>query len=331
MLLRSIRLALPVAAISLVAGAAMAGAASSISHPAAVSKARATHHFARRPASSRVVVKGTVTRLGATSISIRSGSRRTVTMKIVAASVLNGVQSGDTVRAYGHRQRRGGDTTRRRGGGAIILDRVVIVTPGGGGPPPPPPTTLGVTITSKPAASTTSTSATIAWTGTGAITSTDCALDAGAFATCTSPSNLTGLSVGAHSYHVRVSDGTTTAMADANWTITSAPPPPPPPSAPVNTGLPVVTAPSPPRNGNVLTTTNGTWSNTPTGYAYQWLRCTTAVATSCSNISGATGSTYTLDTSPAGGDSQKFFRVTVTATNGAGSASATSAPTTQAS
>ena len=39
--------------------------------------------------------------------------------------------------------------------------------------------------------------------------------------------------------------------------------------------------------GNNLTTTNGTWTNSPTGFAYQWLR-------GGSQISGATNTVYAL-------------------------------------
>ena len=54
-------------------------------------------------------------------------------------------------------------------------------------------------------------------------------------------------------------------------------------------------------------------------YAYQWQRC----SASCSNISGATGSTYT----PVAADVGDTLDVTVTASNSAGNASATSSKT----
>src|SRR4029077_20403156 len=82
------------------------------------------------------------------------------------------------------------------------------------------------------------------------------------------------------------------------------------PSAPVNTVLPAISGTT--QVGQTLTTTNGTWTGSPTGYAYQWKR-------GGSNISGATASTYLLVTA----DLAATITVTVTATNVIGSTSAT--------
>jgi hypothetical protein len=60
--------------------------------------------------------------------------------------------------------------------------------------------------------------------------------------------------------------------------------------------------------GNELTTTNGTWSNSPTGYTYQWKR-------NGSNISGATANTYTTTLA----DWDQDITCEVTASNGSGS------------
>ena len=43
-----------------------------------------------------------------------------------------------------------------------------------------------------------------------------------------------------------------------------------PSSAPVNTVAPVISGTT--TLGSVLTTTNGTWTNSPTSYTYQWKR-----------------------------------------------------------
>jgi hypothetical protein len=74
--------------------------------------------------------------------------------------------------------------------------------------------------------------------------------------------------------------------------------------------------------GQTLTATNGTWSNTPTAYAVQWQRCDTAGA-NCADIAAATSSTYAVTSADAG----TTLRATVTASNRFGSASATSAQT----
>ncbi len=93
-----------------------------------------------------------------------------------------------------------------------------------------------------------------------------------------------------------------------------------PPSAPANTALPAVSGTA--TQGQVLSSTTGTWSNNPSGFAYQWRRCN-AGGTGCADIAGATNSTYTL----VAADVTNTLRVVVTATNGGGSTAATSAQT----
>jgi hypothetical protein len=90
-------------------------------------------------------------------------------------------------------------------------------------------------------------------------------------------------------------------------------------AAPQNTSPPTISGQA--RVGSTLTAENGTWSNSPTSFTYQWQRCN-ADGTSCTNISGATQKTYTLSSA----DVEKRVRVVVTATNPDGSASANSAP-----
>jgi hypothetical protein len=100
---------------------------------------------------------------------------------------------------------------------------------------------------------------------------------------------------------------------------------PPPPSAPANTAPPSITG--TPQQGSTLTASTGSWSNNPTGYGYHWQDC---AATQCTDISGATSSTYT----PQAGDVGSKIDVVVTATGAGGSSSATSAqvgPVTSAS
>ena len=74
--------------------------------------------------------------------------------------------------------------------------------------------------------------------------------------------------------------------------------------------------------GQTVTVDNGRWDGTtPITFGYQWQRCTTAGT--CTDISGATRSSYV----PVASDVGYRLRATVTATNSAGSASAASSPT----
>lgn len=87
--------------------------------------------------------------------------------------------------------------------------------------------------------------------------------------------------------------------------------------APSNTVAPVAT-------GTVLVSqtlsvTNGTWTNIPTSYSYQWQRDSAGNGI-YSNIGGATSNTYVLLTADTGNQ----VRCVVTATNASGSASANS-------
>jgi hypothetical protein len=93
-----------------------------------------------------------------------------------------------------------------------------------------------------------------------------------------------------------------------------------PPTAPVDNTPPSISGTA--NVGSMLTAGTGTWSNGPTGYAYQWQDCNSSGA-GCANISGATSSSYAV----ASGDAGHTIMVNVTATNAGGSASATSSPT----
>lgn len=83
---------------------------------------------------------------------------------------------------------------------------------------------------------------------------------------------------------------------------------------PANTVLPAITGTT--TEGQTLTVSNGTWTNTPDSYARQWRRGGVA-------ISGATATTYVLTADDVG----SLITATVTATNDGVSTSATSAPT----
>ena len=74
--------------------------------------------------------------------------------------------------------------------------------------------------------------------------------------------------------------------------------------------------------GQELTADSGTWTNTPTSYAYQWQRCDLD-ASVCFDVGGATGKTYGVRDADVG----YRLRVVVTATNSSGKNTARSALT----
>ncbi|HXF32528.1 MAG TPA: hypothetical protein VN522_13515 [Solirubrobacterales bacterium] len=89
---------------------------------------------------------------------------------------------------------------------------------------------------------------------------------------------------------------------------------------PENTVAPTI-SPSTPIEGKTETATQGTWNGSPTAYSYAWYRCTGTE--SCVSIPSATSSTYV----PTAIDLTKTLRVSVTASNTVGSASAISSAT----
>lgn len=84
---------------------------------------------------------------------------------------------------------------------------------------------------------------------------------------------------------------------------------------PINTALPTLSGTA--TVGQTLSCTTGTWTESPSAYAYQWQRAGV-------NILGATNNTYTLVLA----DFNTTIRCVVTATNSGGSISATSNATT---
>jgi hypothetical protein len=109
-------------------------------------------------------------------------------------------------------------------------------------------------------------------------------------------------SVGSSTY----ASNATTAVK-ANVTVTK----------PGNTKLPAISGSM--VQGTLLTASAGTWSGSaPITYSYQWLRCNSSGG-GCASIGGATGTQYRLTSSDVG----RKVRVSVTARNSAGSATAT--------
>jgi hypothetical protein len=89
---------------------------------------------------------------------------------------------------------------------------------------------------------------------------------------------------------------------------------------PANTAPPTITGTA--RVGETLNAQNGTWSNNPTAFQYQWQRCNASGA-SCVNVPGAVQKTYLLTSA----DSGRTMRVRVTGINAEGAVNARSAPT----
>jgi hypothetical protein len=117
--------------------------------------------------------------------------------------------------------------------------------------------------------------------------------------------------------------GAVTATSDPTAQVLAAPapPPPPPPTPPSVTSAPQVSGTA--QAGSTLSGSTGSWSGTtPMSYAYAWKRCDSS-GNSCTAISGATAAAYAV----ASADVGHTLRVSVTATNTAGSSSASSAQT----
>src|SRR6185437_9666900 len=83
-------------------------------------------------------------------------------------------------------------------------------------------------------------------------------------------------------------------------------------AAPANTTPPAITGTA--KVGSTLSVSNGTWSNSPTNYTYQWQRCSSA--TSCTDIGNAVGQSYVVRNADGG----FRLRADVTATNADGQA-----------
>ena len=90
--------------------------------------------------------------------------------------------------------------------------------------------------------------------------------------------------------------------------------------APVATGQPFISGTA--QQGQTLTTSDGSWSDPPTHYTYQWYRCDTTGG-NCSAITNATSQTYVVVASDVG----STLRVEVVAANDSGSGNTFSSAT----
>ena len=96
--------------------------------------------------------------------------------------------------------------------------------------------------------------------------------------------------------------------------------PTPPSSPPSNTVPPIISGTA--QQGDTLTTSNGSWTNSPTSFAYQWQDCD-ASGLNCADIATATSASYTLTSADVG----HTVVSVVTVTNVDGSNSQASSPT----
>ena len=108
-------------------------------------------------------------------------------------------------------------------------------------------------------------------------------------------------------------DGLSTANSNQTATVQAGT------GVPVNTERPSIAGRA--IVGSRLFADNGTWTNSPTSFRYQWLQCS-QFGGECLPIFGATSRGYTVRLSDLGGT----LRVDVTAHNAAGSATARSTP-----
>ncbi len=97
-------------------------------------------------------------------------------------------------------------------------------------------------------------------------------------------------------------------------------PEPPSSGAPANTAPPSITGAA--VTGETLKVSTGTWTGSPSSFTYQWQDCNSAGA-ACTNLSGASASSYKLKASDVG----HTVRALVSATNEAGSSTAGSGAT----
>jgi hypothetical protein len=156
-------------------------------------------------------------------------------------------------------------------------------------------------------------------------------------ATATSASYLTGPGDVGHTLRVTVTatnaGGPGQATSSQSQVVSSPPPPntaPPTNSGPTqqgqtiappsNTALPLISGTA--QQGQMLTLSDGTWANSPSSFAYQWLRCNGAGA-NCAAIAAATGDKYV----PVSADGGHTLRATVTASNAGGATAATAIKT----
>jgi hypothetical protein len=124
--------------------------------------------------------------------------------------------------------------------------------------------------------------------------------------------DTTTLRDGSHAVHATVEDAAGNEAVVYDGTVQTH-------NAPVSTVSPALTGQA--AVGAQLAAGAGQWDGVATGYQHRWLRCD-ADGADCVPVAGATGTSYTL----VAADAYHRMRVEVTAENGSGAATASSAP-----
>jgi hypothetical protein len=119
------------------------------------------------------------------------------------------------------------------------------------------------------------------------------------------------VAIGSASTRATTSTTSTTTTTTSSTTSTTTQP------VPANTKLPTISGTA--RDGSLLTARRGSWTHSPTSFAYEWLRCDVD-GNNCATIASANSQRYTVTV----GDVGHRLRVRVTATNRGGSTAATS-------
>jgi hypothetical protein len=256
-------------------------------------------------AAHAVHLTGQLRAIDAGWITIRRG-KKIASVQFHSRSKLHGAKPGDRVRVTARPNHSGSWSVSK----LRILVRAAIPK---------------VRITSGPTGLVHTGKATFGFTYSGPVLWLACSLDGSAWFGCASPAVMPTLGPGPHRFGVLVMNGRHSTILIHDWQIgNDVPKVVTPTTPPVNTALPTISGTA--KSSQTLSATAGTWSGSPTGYTYQWMRCPSASdASTCKSIGGATGSKYTCTTN----DVKSYIRVQVTAVNIIGSTKAISAATAQ--